>query len=125
MIMRGILIDPFTRTVREIETGGTLAEIYSTLEVELITVVSVGQEDSLFIDDEGLLVPKEVQEYFYWRGSNQPYAGRGLILGTDDEGENTDTSLTVEDVGRLVTFPDKADIDPAEYCGVTIMAWGR
>jgi hypothetical protein len=123
--MRGILIDPFTRSINEIETSGTLAEIYSTLEVELITVVSIGQDDALFLDDEGLFVPKEVQEYFYWRGSNQPYAGRGLILGTDEEGENTDTSLTAEDVRRLVTFIDKAEIDPADYCGVTIMTWGR
>ena len=123
--MRGILIDPFTRTISEIETGGTLAEIYSTLEVELITVVSIGQEDILYIDDEGLLVPKEVQEYFYWRGSNQPYAGRGLILGTDEEGDNTDTSLTVEDVRRLVTFIDKKDVNPDEYNGVVIMTWGR
>lgn len=123
--MRGILIDPFTRTISEIETGGTLAEIYSTLEVELITVVSIGQEDILYIDDEGLLVPKEVQEYFYWRGSNQPYAGRGLILGTDEEGDNTDTSLTAEDVRRLVTFLDKKDINPDEYNGVVIVAWGR
>ena len=122
--MRGILIDPFTRSINEIETSGTLAEIYSTLEVELITVVSIGQDDALFLDDEGLFVPKEVQEYFYWRGSNQPYAGRGLILGTDEEGENTDTSLTAEDVRRLVTFIDKAEIDPADYCGFTIMAWG-
>jgi hypothetical protein len=123
--MRGILIDPFTRSINEIETSGTLAEIYSTLEVELITVVSIGQDDALFLDDEGLFVPKEVQEYFYWRGSNQPYAGRGLILGIEDEGENTDTNLTAEDVRRLVTFIDKADIDPADYSGVTIMAWGR
>lgn len=121
--MRGILIDPFTRSISEIETGGKLAEIYELLGVELITVVSVGDDQTLFLDDEGLLVPKEQQEYWQWRGSNQPYAGKGLILGVDEEGENIDAVSTVEEIAGLVSFLEKAEIDPEEFIGFTVYAW--
>ena len=99
--MRGILIDPFAKKVTGIKTSGKLAEIYELLGVELITAVSIGEEHSLFLDDEGLLVPKASQEYWQLKGSNQPYAGKGstsvkfsapgeyalMLLATDYSGE--------------------------------------
>jgi hypothetical protein len=121
--MRGILIDPFTRTVSEIETSGKLAEIYELLGVELVTVVSVGEDQSLFLDDEGLLVPKADQEYWNWKGSNQPYAGRGLILGLDDEGDNIDATMGSLEAAMLVTFLDKEGLDPESYLGFSIHTW--
>jgi hypothetical protein len=121
--MRGILIDPFTRTVSEIETSGKLAEIYELLGVELVTVVSVGEDQSLFLDDEGLLVPKEEQEYWNLKGSNQPYAGRGLILGLDEDGDNIDATMSGVEVAMLVTFLDKEELDPEDYLGFSIHTW--
>lgn len=121
--MRGILIDPFTRTVSEIETSGKLAEIYELLGVELVTVVSVGEDQSLFLDDEGLLVPKEEQEYWNWKGSNQPYAGRGLILGLDEDGDNIDATISSLEVAMLVTFLNKEVLDPEDYLGFSIHTW--
>jgi hypothetical protein len=121
--MRGILIDPFTRTVSEIETSGKLLEIYELLGVDLITAVTVGEDQSLFLDDEGLMVPKTNQEYWQWKGSNQPYAGRGLILGLDGNGDNVDTTMSGLEVAMLVTFLDKEDIDPESYLGFEIFTW--
>lgn len=121
--MRGILIDPFTRTVSEIETSGKLLEIYELLGVDLITAVTVGEDQSLFLDDEGLMVPKANQEYWQWKGSNQPYAGRGLILGLDANGDNVDTTMSFWEVNLLVTFLDKEDIDPDSYLGFEIFTW--
>lgn len=121
--MRGIFIDPFTRTISEVETSGSLAEIYELLGVELITVISIGDDQTLFLDDEGLMVPKDQQEYFNWRGSNQPYAGKGLILGVDEEGDNTDATSTVEEIGALVSFLDKAKINPEEFLGFSVYTW--
>lgn len=113
--MRGILIDPFTRTIEEVETTGKLPEIYSMLGVELITIVHVGETDVLFLDDEGLFVPREEQEYFYWKGSNQPYAGKGLIIGTDEEGDSTDAEATLWEVMSQVHWLDKSKLNPEEY----------
>jgi hypothetical protein len=121
--MRGILIDPFTRTVSEIETSGKLAEIYELLGVELITAVSLGETQSLFLDDEGLMVPKENQEYWNWKGSNQPYAGRGLIIGLDNDGNSIDATMSGLEVAALVSFLDKEDIDPDSYLGFEIFTW--
>jgi hypothetical protein len=121
--MRGILIDPFTRTVSDVYTSGKLLEIYELLGVNLITAVTVGENQSLFLDDEGLMVPKENQEYWNWEGSNQPYAGRGLILGLDANGDNVDTTMSSLEVAALVSFLDKEDIDPDSYLGFEIFTW--
>jgi hypothetical protein len=123
MKMRGILIDPFTKTVTDVETSGKLAEIYEILGVELITAVSVGEDQTLFLDDEGLMVPKDNQEYFQWRGSNQPYAGKGLILGVDEDGDNIDASMGSLDAAMLVEFLEKANIDPEAFLGFSVYTW--
>jgi hypothetical protein len=121
--MRGILIDPFTRTVTEVETEGNLAAIYELLGVAYVTVVPISGDQAIFIDDEGLLVEKEHQEYWQWAGSNQPYAGKGLVLGGDEEGDNVDATSTLEEIAGLVTFLEKADVDPEEFTGITIITW--
>jgi muramoyltetrapeptide carboxypeptidase LdcA involved in peptidoglycan recycling len=121
--MRGILIDPFKRTVTEVDTIGNLAAIYELLGVDCVTAVSVGENQILFLDDEGLFVPKEEQEYWHLKGSNQPYAGKGLLLGLDEEGENIDSAMTFWEVNLLVTFLDKANVNPEEFSSVQIIAW--
>jgi len=121
--MRGILIDPFTRLVSEVEISGKLLDIYELLGVNLITAVSLNENQSLFLDDEGLMVPKENQEYWNWKGSNQPYAGKGLILGLDSNGDNVDTTMSGLEVAALVSFLDKEDIDPDSYLGFEIFTW--
>lgn len=113
--MRGILIDPFTKSVTEIETGGSIDEIYSLIDCELFTIVNLGDHDCLFLDDEGLLVPKEYQEYWSIAGSNQPYAGRGLILGADADGYTIGAYAPIDKVRSLVSFVDKETIDPVDY----------
>lgn len=121
--MRGILIDPFNRTIEEIETTGKLPEIYSMLGVELITIVHIGETDVLFLDDEGLFVDRHEQEYFQWAGASQPFAGKGLIVGTDEDGDSTDAEISLEEVNGKVSWIDKetTDIDPQEFMKVYIM----
>ena len=121
--MRGILIDPFTKTVTDIQTSGKLAEIYEILGVELVTAVSVGEDQTLFLDDEGLMVPKDNQEYFQWRGSNQPYAGKGLILGVDEDGDNIDASMGSLEAAMLVEFLEKANVEPEAFLGFSVYTW--
>ena len=57
------------------------------------------------IDDEGLITGKE-QEFFNIthdeQGASQPLAGRGLVLGTDKEGESVAPSLTIEELRKRV-----------------------
>lgn len=120
--MRAILINPFDKTVSEVETKAGLDDLYEIIKCELITVVSWDMDNALIIDDEGLMVDKEDQEYWWAKGCDQPFAGRGIIIG-DNYGENKSTDLKVEDVARLISFPDKDMINPKDYLVWTVTAF--
>lgn len=117
--MKAVLIDPFTRSVSEIDIDPSLDNLYQTLQVDTITVVAIRPDHALIIDDEGLLKSRDEQEYFWWAGSEQPFAGRGLIL-KDEMGENRDAAITVEQVKKCMRFCDKEEINPEDYLGWTI-----
>lgn len=117
--MRAILIDPFKQEVSEIDIDTSLDNLYETLGVDLITVVRWDREHALILDDEGLLKDKETMEYFWVKGSNQPFAGRGLLLG-DEYGENRPATLDLSAVQSAVRFVDKSTVNPDDYTGWTI-----
>lgn len=114
--MRAILIDPFTRSINEVDTDASLDDIYALLDIDTLTVVKYDSDNALLLDDEGLLKDKEVQEYFWLSGCIQPFAGRGLLIG-DKYGENRATDIDVAEVRENVRFLDKEEIDPEEYIG--------
>lgn len=105
--MRAILIDPFTETISEVEYDGIYRSIYRLLShpeqpVDTFTVVRISAEDTIFVDDNGLL--NEPTHFFEYYGYPQPLAGKGLILGVDDEGESIATMLDVDYVRAMVTW---------------------
>jgi len=103
-MMRAILIDPFTQTIEEVDYSGDYKDIYGLIQCDLFTTVYLPNtsDDTLFVDDEGLYV--ENQRFFKIDGFEQPLAGRGLMLGTDEEGESVDCMSTVEEVKAIVTW---------------------
>lgn len=117
--MRAILIDPFTRTVSDIDTDAGLDSLYDILQVDMITVMQVGASHCLILDDEGLLKSKIGQEYFQLRGMDQPLAGRGLILA-DEYGESRPATLNLAEVEDKVIWLDKEKVDPDAWTGWTI-----
>jgi hypothetical protein len=120
--MRGILIDPFTRTITEVDTDASLDNVYTLLDIDTVTIVSWDRQHALFLDDEGLLKSNEVQAYFQVDGADQPFAGRGLILG-DSYGDNRAATLSLDAVKDVVTFLDSSTVDPEAYLGWTITAF--
>lgn len=120
--MRAILIDPFTRTVSDIETDASLDDLYSVLQVDLITVIRVGAGHAMILDDEGLLKDKSVQAYFGMKGLDQPLAGRAMILG-DNYGENRAATLTLDEVKDKVIWLDNEKVEPDDWTSWTITAW--
>lgn len=117
--MRAILIDPFKRDITEIDIDPSLDNLYSTLGVDLITIVRWDNKHALIIDDEGLLKEKESMEYFWVKGSDQPFAGRGLLLG-DEYGDNRPCTLELSAVQEMVAFLDKTLIEPDDWTVWTI-----
>ena len=96
--MKAILIDPFEKTITEVDYNGDFRQIYKLIDCGTFDVVRVNDiGDGIFVDDEGLINGKQ-QEFFGWRGYEQPLAGKGLLLGcTLSDGESADTSYTLDD----------------------------
>lgn len=105
-MMQAILIDTPKQTIEIVDYSGDYKDIYALLGCELFSTVyleGVG-EDTLYVDDEGLYVENQV--FFNIKGCPQPLAGRGLILGTDDEGESIDCMSSLEQIKDMVTWRD-------------------
>jgi hypothetical protein len=112
---RGILINPFDRTVTEVEQRlDDYRQIYVALstdehKVDCFTTVEVSPRDTLWVDDEGLL--KGETKFFELEGYRQPLAGCGLILGHDGNGESVGTTIPLELVKSKVRFVGTKDGD--------------
>lgn len=105
--MKAILIDPFNVSVTEVEHNGDYKHIYTLLShpehpVTCFTVVGIENDDAIYVDDEGLF--KEPKHFFIWNTYPQPLAGRGLILGTNADGDSKSPVITVDQVKERVSF---------------------
>mgnify|MGYP003142038446 CR=1 FL=1 len=102
--MTGILIDPFLKKVTNVNVSPiqTLQDMYKHIGCSMVEVVSFGDVNDLWVDEEGLMKPSGEQRFF--KVHNLPFghhgviAGRALLLKCDNKGGTTSTSLTIEDV---------------------------
>ena len=101
--MRAILVNPFDQTIKEAVFTGDYHEIYSLIDCQLFDIVRLSDVDDLYVDDEGLL--KNENRYFSWNGKN--FAGKGLILSHDEEGETIATTYDLQEViNRVEWLPE-------------------
>ena len=98
--MKGILINPFDETIKEAVYTGDYREIYDLVECRTFDCVYLDNREVLYIDDEGLLVD-ETRSFTI---NNRVLAGKGLILGSDKDGETADVGLTLQMVKDMVQF---------------------
>ena len=86
--MRAFLIDPDQLTVDQIEFEYSgIQDLYRVLGCDTFQVAtSLENEDALYVDEEGLL--KNSKCFFHFSGT-QPLAGKGLLAGTDDNGDHS------------------------------------
>lgn len=109
--MKAYLIDPFAKTVSEVEYDGNYKNIYKLISsptnpVSTFTCVNVNEaEDTVFVDDEGLLGNMSTQEFFTLNG--YPLAGKGLVLGTNEDGDSVSPSISLKEflMDNEITFP--------------------
>lgn len=127
--VRGILIDPVAKTITEVTLNGDYKEIHKQIGADCFDAVYVdrrpdGSTEAIFVDDEGLY--REGQEFFLWRGYAQPLAGRGLILGANEEGDTVSTRLSLDQVKNKVSFvPLKCDGFKPIPEGTTVERYGK
>jgi hypothetical protein len=100
--MRAFLIDPFTKTVTEVQHNGDHREIYQLIGCECFDTVRVDNHTVIYVDDEGLFVAG--QKYFSFFGKN--LAGKGLVLGVDDAGASVSAPGTAVKWAALLEWPN-------------------
>lgn len=109
--IKAILIDAKNREVRPVEfERGNLDEMYKLIGCDCFTIAPLNREDneSLFVDDEGLI--NGTEDFFFFSEAFQPLAGNGLIVGCDEEGESCDTSIKFEDIVNNIRFASRYEL---------------
>lgn len=112
--IKAILIDPFACKIEHVELTGNMLKAYyahlshETMPVDLVTVAYPGVlkgNDALFVDDEGLL--KQCSRFFTFASAHQPFAGKGLVVGADHNGDTTDAETSIDIVRLVVSFAER------------------
>lgn len=94
-------VDFFDKLVTEVEYTGDITQIYTELSypdilvqgktfvahtVDNFDTVYLDDADCIYVDGEGFLTNPDF--FFYIRGGHSAYAGKGVVLSTNDEGES-------------------------------------
>ena len=108
--MKAIKIDAKLRVVSEVEIDEKdslhgMQEIVGGL-IEHAHEVKEGED--LFVNEEGLLLGFE--DFFEYEGAHQPFAGNGVIVGADAEGNSVGSKLSLADVIEKVKFLNLAEV---------------
>lgn len=106
-MMRAILIDAAARTITEIDiekgadSGAHALERAIGCDIFQMAM-NYPNGDVLYVDEEGLLKP--APHWFRVRSGHQAFAGNGVLLGSDNQGESVDVKTTLDDLRATVTF---------------------
>lgn len=80
--MRGILIDPFEQSLKEVDVADAgLQPFYKLLNCDIVQEVGVGQGVVMICDEEGKMKAPELQRYFTLVGFDDKIAGRAVLVG--------------------------------------------
>lgn len=103
-IAKGYLIDPEAKTVTHVnyDLATGIDGIYKLIGADPFAVVQIEKRDAIYVDDEGLL--RNPRYFFKYLGYHQPLAGKGLVLGTNEEGDTVSAKIKYEDLKKRVSF---------------------
>lgn len=95
-----VLVDPFNHSIRQVFVSD-IEDIRAEIGCDMFTCVGIG-DNTLYLDDEGLINGTERAVRFVDEVYPQPLAGRILILGNLPAGESGDCTLSLTEVRSLV-----------------------
>lgn len=108
--MKAILIDAKNREVKEVQITGDLQSWYETIGCGMVEcALYFDEHDSIMVDEEGLF-NDGCDDFFFVKGGHQPFAGNGLVVGTNDVGESVDTKISLDEVKSKVKFMDRLGV---------------
>ena len=111
--MKAYLIDPINKIVSVVDYNGDYQTINKLINSQrgFDAVYGFRNEDTLYVDDEGLLRKENYGfEFTYDNGHTQPLMGKALVLGTDAEGESVVVKSTLEEVESKIKWIGKVQI---------------
>ena len=107
--MKAILIDTKNREVKEVEIGTSIEDIYKHIGCQYFTIATyLNEGDAIFVDDEGLM--NGTQTFFTYKGAHQPFAGNGMIIGSNEDGESVECKTDIDEVKNSVEFYDRYEL---------------
>lgn len=99
---KGYLIDPTAKTVELVDVSD-YTDIQKHIGCRCFTMAShFPNGDALFVDDEGLLTGGLLS--FNIEGGHQPFFGKGLLVGSDVEGDRKDPYMSMVDFAQKVNY---------------------
>ena len=114
--MKAYLIDPFAKEVSEVEHDGDFKQIYKFIDAEAFDCAHLANTDVIFVDDMGLT--KDEQAFFAFVGYTQILAGKGLVLGTNEEGDTVEPKFSLDDVRSRVHWAGPPKV---QVLGITLV----
>jgi len=106
-LMKAILIDSASKTATETEYDGTLDSLYRLLECACVDYVRLNDDNGMFVDDDGLLNEHHRHVFVIETEDGRSLVSKGLVSGSDRDGNAADTTMTVDQVAAIVTFLDR------------------
>ena len=110
--MKAILINPKLRKIKEVEYSGNYQDIQKLTECSTLTAIyPFDNEDTIYLDDEGLL--KESNYCFTFKYDNgyvQPLMGNALIIGANEEGESISYKTPITEIKNRIVFKGHQEI---------------
>ena len=111
--MKAILINPIDETITEVNYNGDYKQIYQFIDASMFGVVDIPNDDSIYIDDEGLF--KDNQYFFTHNAIPTLLGGKGLVLGIDHKtGDSADANSTILEIRKSITFMGKHRVDQSK-----------
>ena len=112
--MKAYLIDPINKIVSVVDYNGDYQTINKLINSQrgFDAVYGFRNEDTLYVDDEGLLTKENYCfEFTYDNGHVAPLMGKALVLGTDAEGESVAVKSSLEEVESKIKWVGKVKIN--------------
>tara|TARA_B100000963_G_scaffold340234_1_gene338698 strand:+ start:1945 stop:2316 length:372 start_codon:yes stop_codon:yes gene_type:complete len=104
--LKALFINPKDNSFSVINYDGDYQSIYKILDCRTFDAVyPFDNEDTIYVDDEGLLKGAN----YHWnvitdRGRLITLVGKGLVLGSDAEGESVDCKTTISELAQRINF---------------------
>jgi len=101
--MKGYLIDPLEKRVREFNYDGDQEKICHLIGSDFFDTCAINDAgDAVYVGE--FSQDDEMASKFKIQGHPQVFFGKGVILGVDEDGMTCEPSMTLEEIRSMMTY---------------------